>query len=139
MLTDPPGNSVNKTLAVDVDGVAPPLGGPRQQPTVGNTPKLLKQSALITSQEGSQEMSLLLSAKALAGLLGVSERMVWKLVAKGDLWPPFRLGRLARWHRQEVVAWIGCGCPKRNTPFPQVGNGYYPAAVRSRGQRGQNL
>jgi excisionase family DNA binding protein len=47
---------------------------------------------------------LLLSNQEVATMLGISARMVRKLVSGGGLPAPKKVGRLARWRRAEIEA-----------------------------------
>ena len=49
---------------------------------------------------------LLLSARDLSSLLGVSTRSVWRLRDSGNLPPPIQLGRLVRWRRAAIDRWL---------------------------------
>ncbi len=53
----------------------------------------------------------LLDVREVAGRLGVSPRMVWKLLAAGRLPAPVKLGCLSRWPASEIDRWIRAGCP----------------------------
>lgn len=55
--------------------------------------------------------SELLDVGAVAQLLGVSARHVYRLADAGQMPPPVRLGRLVRWPRKSVLDWIAAGCP----------------------------
>lgn len=69
-------------------------------------------SAGTTHIERQQEnISLLLSAKEVAALMGITVRTVWRLVQRGNLWEPIRITRHAKWHRVEIEDWIQRGCP----------------------------
>jgi len=57
------------------------------------------------------EKPLLLTAKDIAALCGVSVRTVWEWRAAGRLPAPIRLGRLIRWRRKDIEDWIEAGCP----------------------------
>lgn len=56
----------------------------------------------------------LLSVKAVASLLGVSSRQVYRLTDRGCMPRPVRLGVLVRWRRAELLDWITSGCPTMN-------------------------
>ena len=49
---------------------------------------------------------LALPAREVAQLLGISERHVWALEARGQLPKPRRFGRSVRWVRSELIAWL---------------------------------
>jgi excisionase family DNA binding protein len=53
----------------------------------------------------------MLDVHGFAGMLGVSVRHVRRLVDAGKCPPPVRLGRVCRWPRPAVEAWIADGCP----------------------------
>lgn len=57
----------------------------------------------------------LLSARALAKILTVSERHLWRMKSAGQLLDPVRLGGSVRWRRREVLDWIDAGLPDRAT------------------------
>lgn len=59
----------------------------------------------------SHQQSLqLLTDEGLAELLQVSRRQIWKLLARGVLPEPTRLGRSVRWRASDIEAWIANGC-----------------------------
>jgi excisionase family DNA binding protein len=53
----------------------------------------------------------LLAVDAVAEMLGVSARHVFRLSDAGKMPPPVRLGAAVRWPRQAVLGWIAGGCP----------------------------
>lgn len=54
---------------------------------------------------------VMLDVHGFAGLLDVSPRHVRRLVDAGKCPAPVRLGRVCRWPRPTVEAWIADGCP----------------------------
>jgi predicted DNA-binding transcriptional regulator AlpA len=50
-------------------------------------------------QDNETQQALVVSAKVLARLLGVSLRQVWRLNSAGKLPRPIRLGGSVRWRR----------------------------------------
>jgi excisionase family DNA binding protein len=54
---------------------------------------------------------VMLDVEQVAELLGVSTRHVRRLVDAGKCPAPVRLGRVCRWPRPAVEAWIADGCP----------------------------
>ena len=48
----------------------------------------------------------LLDVRAVARLLGVGPRTVWRLRDAGDLPAPVRIGRLIRWRREALLRWL---------------------------------
>ena len=55
---------------------------------------------------------LLITARKLAQLLGVSTRTLWRLRSAGRLPEPMRLGGAVRWRFDEVREWIAGGCQR---------------------------
>lgn len=58
---------------------------------------------LVPSDRGGSNR-VALSVGEVAEMLGVSSRHVWKLTAMGKLPQPIRLGRSARWLRDDLLA-----------------------------------
>ena len=56
---------------------------------------------------------LALTADEVAALLGVSRAHLWKLHSSGRLPRPIRLGRVVRWDRRAIEAWVEAGAPPR--------------------------
>ena len=52
------------------------------------------------------------TANEVADLLQVSLRQVWILRDSGAMPAPFQVGRLVRWSRAVIDAWITDGCPR---------------------------
>lgn len=63
---------------------------------------------LVTSESDGP---LLVNADAVARMMSVSVRTLWRLLSAGQLVPPLRLGRSVRWRKAEIEAWIQAGCP----------------------------
>ena len=55
----------------------------------------------------------LLNVRAVAEMLDVSSRQVWRLRDSGAMPEPLRLGdgRCIRWSASTINSWIGDGCP----------------------------
>jgi predicted DNA-binding transcriptional regulator AlpA len=62
---------------------------------------------------------LLMSAPVAARVCGVSERTWWKLLAKGMVPAPVRLGRRRLWQLSAVRDWVQGGC---RSPASQTGS-----------------
>jgi predicted DNA-binding transcriptional regulator AlpA len=75
---------------------APPVAPPAQPVIVEKTPPSEK----------------LLDAKAIAKMLGLSVRTIWRLSDGGQMPKPVRLGSAVRWKTDEINRWIESGCPK---------------------------
>jgi predicted DNA-binding transcriptional regulator AlpA len=61
------------------------------------------------------ESPLLIPVEAVASLLSISKRSVWRRVSSGEMMPPIKLGDNARWRRQEIIDWVAAGCPNPNS------------------------
>jgi predicted DNA-binding transcriptional regulator AlpA len=55
---------------------------------------------------------LLISAKALAKLLDVSDRTIQRLCQRSKMPKPIHFGRNARWRLDIITKWIDDGCPQ---------------------------
>ncbi len=53
----------------------------------------------------------LLDVEGVAGMCACSPDTVKRLSDRGEMPKPRRIGRLLRWVRQEIEAWIADGCP----------------------------
>ena len=57
--------------------------------------------------------AVLIGVGAMAELLQVSDRPVWRLASSGEVPRPVEIGRSRRWVRATVMSWIDQGCPKQ--------------------------
>jgi len=57
------------------------------------------------SRKTVERQQVAVSVDTVAELLGISTRSVWRLVARGELPRPVRIGGLARWDQAAVLAW----------------------------------
>ncbi len=57
---------------------------------------------------------LLLTAREVGSVLGISIRQVWKLNSSGRLPAPLRISRSVRWSSESISTWIRLGCPPRD-------------------------
>jgi excisionase family DNA binding protein len=62
----------------------------------------------------------LLDVRAVAALLDCSERHVFRLSAAGKLPAAVWIGRLVRWRRTDLDAWLDAGCPPVRTGKPEA-------------------
>jgi excisionase family DNA binding protein len=53
----------------------------------------------------------LLDVRAVAAVLAVSVRHVYRLSDAGRMPAPIRLGALVRWRRADLDGWLAAGCP----------------------------
>lgn len=60
--------------------------------------------------ETSQDMPLLIDAKAASSALAISERKLGSLTACNAI-PSMKLGALRRYSPDELRAWVAAGCP----------------------------
>ncbi len=57
------------------------------------------------------ESARLLTVSAVAELLGISGRHIYRLSDSGRMPRPMKLGGAVRWDRDEIRRWIDAGCP----------------------------
>ncbi|MHC4947205.1 MAG: helix-turn-helix transcriptional regulator [Planctomycetota bacterium] len=50
--------------------------------------------------------SLLLDVRAVARLLGLGERTIWRMAGSGEMPAPLRFGRRRLWHRPTLERWL---------------------------------
>lgn len=65
--------------------------------------------------ESANQNITALSAKALATMLSLSPRTVWRLRAQGALPKPLKIGGAIRWRSSDIVLWQEKGCPDQKT------------------------
>lgn len=65
--------------------------------------------------DATTEPARLLDVVAVAALLGVSTRHVYRLADGGRMPRPLKLGGARRWDRTAIDDWIQCGCPATST------------------------
>ena len=53
----------------------------------------------------------LIDVSRIARLLDVSTRTVWRMVRRGELHGPFKVGGGTRWRRVDIDRWLDEGCP----------------------------
>jgi excisionase family DNA binding protein len=63
------------------------------------------------SNRPTDSLVQLLDVKAVAEILGVSTRHVYRLADAGRMPRPVKLGALVRWSRANLDEWIAAGCP----------------------------
>jgi excisionase family DNA binding protein len=51
-----------------------------------------------------------MDVKAVAELLGCSQRHIYRLANAGDMPAPVKIGALNRWRRADLEAWLDNGC-----------------------------
>jgi excisionase family DNA binding protein len=62
----------------------------------------------------NSEPKLIVDAAEAAELIGIARSTFWKLHSSGRTPAPLRLGgRVVRWRRDELAAWVAAGCPPR--------------------------
>lgn len=54
----------------------------------------------------------LIDVHAVAAMLSVSARMVYRLRDSGGMPKPLIIGRLVRWRKEAIDEWIQAGCPR---------------------------
>jgi len=58
------------------------------------------------------EQAQLVNVTAVAGMLDVSTRHVYRLKDAGLMPKPLKLGGSNRWDRNAILQWIAAGCPR---------------------------
>lgn len=77
----------------------------------------------VSTVDGKQVYSLLLSASDAATLLGIGSSHLWGLHSSGRLGPlPIKLGRRTLWRRRDLEKWTDAGCPSRKQWQDIIGN-----------------
>ncbi len=66
---------------------------------------------MIVSREIARECSALVDVREVARLANCSPRHVFRLVKRGMIPPPVKVGRLTRFQRELILTWISQGCP----------------------------
>lgn len=57
--------------------------------------------------------SRLIDARVAAALCGMSRAAWYKRLSSGQVPRPVKIGSLARWRKDELLAWIAADCPAR--------------------------
>lgn len=70
-----------------------------------------KEGAMEKSEVSSGESLRLINLDAVARWLGVSHRHIYRLVDRGAMPKPVRLGVAVRWDSEVIRSWIDSGCP----------------------------
>jgi len=60
----------------------------------------------------SEVAAELLTTSQVAKLINAGERTVWRWSRSGRMPAPVRIGGAVRFRRQEILEWIGNGCPR---------------------------
>jgi excisionase family DNA binding protein len=60
---------------------------------------------------GPVDMPEMLTVGEVAEKCNCSERHVYRLVKRGEMPAPIKLGQLNRWPQQIIEEWIAAGCP----------------------------
>ncbi|MHC4354781.1 MAG: helix-turn-helix transcriptional regulator [Planctomycetota bacterium] len=63
------------------------------------------------NRDNPNQTPQLLSAKALAKMLSLSVRSVWRLRAGQKLPEPVKVGGAIRWRQADIERWAAMGCP----------------------------
>ena len=92
-------------------GVQPTRRTKKTSENLEEVPKTTSQGGVV-AKDPTGHRGIMLSPDCLvpvqevASLLGISIRFVWRLVARGDLKQPVRLGRSRKWVYLDVLAYI---------------------------------
>ena len=72
---------------------------------------------MITKEDDARrETPALLDVEQVGNTLRCSARHVIRMVDRGAMPPPVRLGALVRWQRGAIEKWIDSGCPRITKP-----------------------
>ncbi len=66
-------------------------------------------SSVSTPAESSAK---LLDVQAVAEMLGVSQRHIYRMADGGKMPQPLKVGSLNRWPQFSIEEWISSGCPR---------------------------
>lgn len=72
---------------------------------------------MMAKSDQASGASLIIRAKVVATLCGVSERTIRRWADTGLLPPPVKLPGVRRWRRAEIEAWVEAGCPPGRRAF----------------------
>ncbi|QNN21811.1 helix-turn-helix domain-containing protein [Planctomycetales bacterium ZRK34] len=64
---------------------------------------------------GTSRPTAMLTAADVAAMLACSMKTVYRLVDRGAIPRPLRVGGMLRWNRTHVEQWIADGCPPRSS------------------------
>lgn len=67
----------------------------------------------VSNSPDTEPAQLLDDVGAVAQMLGVSRRHVYRLSDADKMPRPVKLGAAVRWSRQAIVAWVAEGCPSK--------------------------
>ncbi len=77
---------------------------------VTQPPRDLKRINELLERGTPTELARMIDVAALAKMLGVSSRHVYRLADSGQMPRPCKLGAACRWDRRTIEAWIDAGC-----------------------------
>jgi predicted DNA-binding transcriptional regulator AlpA len=67
-------------------------------------------NAIFGSKTPPDDQGLVIDSKKAAKLLKVSQRTLWRMHTSGEMPPPIRIGRAARWSLEVLQKWVKAGC-----------------------------
>ena len=67
---------------------------------------------MTSPMQPDNDSPLLVPVGTVAKLMQVSTRTVWRMLSAQEFIQPRRIGRVVRWHLEELKAWIARGCPR---------------------------
>jgi predicted DNA-binding transcriptional regulator AlpA len=68
----------------------------------------------INPEMANEDSALLLTSRQAARACGMSRSSWYKLYSTGKVPRPVKIGKLARWRREELRDWVKAGCPRRD-------------------------
>jgi excisionase family DNA binding protein len=66
---------------------------------------------LVSAEKLARTAAAMLDVQAVATMLSVSSRTVYRLADAGRMPSPVKLGALVRWNRAVIDDWLAAGCP----------------------------
>jgi excisionase family DNA binding protein len=78
---------------------------------------------MISRAKPAEAPALLVDPAGAAAMLGISRTSLYGLLSAGRIpLPVLKAGRIVRWNRGELLAWIRAGCPTRDRWEPLKGD-----------------
>ncbi len=72
------------------------------------------------SQPSHESIPPLLTVPEVAKRLRISERSLWRLLAKKAIVPPLRIGGLLRWRESDIAHWLKNNCPASSQILAEI-------------------
>ena len=83
----------------------------RPHPSTRNSSRHGRQAGDELGTRRATAPAVMLTAADVADMLACSTKTIYRLVDRGAIPHPVRLGGMLRWHRPRLEQWIADGCP----------------------------